>query len=215
MQRDAVPGDALHVRHPGIIIERRVVILVLFDHRENAGRGLAPLDAGRHRRARNPAIGVIERDLLALDRHDRHDRLAGLARRHRLGRRRSARLLRFGVGAQRGQSGGRREHHHDGRLPTPCRHGGLRRLEPIYHAMPRLKCPFAPPPSTPPICSRGFLGISARCNSQSLIYDSPCMRKGSPHLKFSRSRHAYPADRCVFSRAEQITNRPRWPSIYR
>jgi hypothetical protein len=31
VQRDTVPGDALHVRHPGIVIEGRVVVLVLLD----------------------------------------------------------------------------------------------------------------------------------------------------------------------------------------
>src|ERR1035437_8494721 len=43
MQRDAVPGDALHVRHPGIVIEARVVVLVLLEDGENAGWRLASL----------------------------------------------------------------------------------------------------------------------------------------------------------------------------
>jgi hypothetical protein len=33
--------------------------------------------AGRYRRAQYPAFGVVDRDLLALQRHDGHDRLAG------------------------------------------------------------------------------------------------------------------------------------------
>ena len=92
MQRDAVPGDALHVRHPGIVIHGRVVVLVLLDDGEDAGRRLASGGAGRDRRTQDPALGIVEGDLLALDRHDRHDRLAGFARRHRLGG--LARLLR-------------------------------------------------------------------------------------------------------------------------
>ncbi len=94
VQRDAVPGDALHVRHPGIVIHVRAVVLVLLDDGEDAGRRLASLGAGRHRRAQDPAVGVVESDLLGLDRHDRHDRLAGIARRRRLGGWRGARLSR-------------------------------------------------------------------------------------------------------------------------
>ena len=48
--------------------------------------------------------------------------------------------LRRGVGGQRRQCGHRRERHNGGRPPTPHRHGGLRRRQSIYHAMPRLKC---------------------------------------------------------------------------
>ena len=166
VQRDAVPGDALHVRHLGIVIHVRAVVLVLLDDGEDAGRRLASLGAGRHRRAQDPAVGVVEGDLLALDRHDRHDRLAGIARRRRLGGGARARLFRRGVGGQRSrQCGHRRERHNGGRPPTPHRHGGLRRRESNYHAMPRLKCLSAlasircqihefwinqsPPPSTP------------------------------------------------------------------
>ena len=140
MQRDAVPGDALHVRHPGIVIHARMVVLVLLEDGEDAGRRLASRGAGRDRRAQDPAVGVVERDLLALDRHDRHDRLAGLARRRRLDGWRGARLFRRGAGGQRRQCGHRRERHNGGRPPTPHRHGGLRRRQSIYHAMPRLKC---------------------------------------------------------------------------
>ena len=110
MQRDARPGDALHVRHPGIVVEVGVVVLVLLDDAEDAGRGLASLDAGRNRRAKNPAVGVVDRHLLALDRHDRHDRLAGIARRRRLGGARGSCQLRRGVSGRR-----RRQRHQHGR----------------------------------------------------------------------------------------------------
>ncbi len=114
-----------------------MVVLVLLDDGEDAGRRLASRGAGRHRRAQDPALGVVESDLLGLDRHDRHDRLACIARRRRLGGWRRARLSRRGVGGQRRH---RRERHHGGNPPTPHLHGGLRRHESIYHAMSRLKC---------------------------------------------------------------------------
>ena len=117
-----------------------MVVLVLLEDGEDAGRRLASRDAGRHRRAQDPAVGIVESDLLALDRHDRHDRLACIARRRRLDGRRGARLSRRGVGGQRRQCGHRRQRHHGGRSPTPHRHGGLRRRKSICHAMPRLKC---------------------------------------------------------------------------
>ena len=102
MQRDARPGDALHVRHPGIVVEVGVVVLILLHDAEDSGRRLASLDAGRNRRAQDPAVGVVDRHLLALDRHDRHDRIAGIARRRRLGGVRRICLLRRGVSG-RGQ----------------------------------------------------------------------------------------------------------------
>ena len=102
VQRDAVPGDAQHVRHPGIVIEARVVILVLLDDGEDAGRRLASGRAGRYRRAQDPAVGVVEGHLLALDRHDGHDRFCGRARGRHLGRARGGRLL--GGGGRRGQA---------------------------------------------------------------------------------------------------------------
>jgi hypothetical protein len=140
VQRDAAPGDALHVRHPGIVIEAGVVVLVLLDDGEDASRRLASRGAGRHRRAQDPALGVVESDLLGLDRHDRHDRLACIARRRRLGGWRGARLSRRGVGGQRRRCGHRRERHNGGSPPTPHLHGGSRRHKSIYHALSRLKC---------------------------------------------------------------------------
>ena len=116
------------------------MVRVLLEDGEDAGRRLASRDAGRHRRAEDPAVGIIESDLLALDRHNRHDRLTRIARRRRLGGRRGARLSRRGAGGQRRQCGHRRERHNHGRPPTPNRPAGLRRRKSICHAMPRLKC---------------------------------------------------------------------------
>jgi acyl-CoA synthetase (AMP-forming)/AMP-acid ligase II len=49
VQRDAVPGDALHVRHPGIVIHVRAVVLFLLDDGEDAG-GCRPRSGCRTRR---------------------------------------------------------------------------------------------------------------------------------------------------------------------
>ncbi len=136
MQRDPVPGDALHVGHPGIVIHGRAMVLVLLDDGEDARRRLAARGAGRNRRAEDPAVGVVEGDLLALDRHDRHDRLAGLARRDRLGR--LARLLgRLGARWQHRERDRSRQGEKRGKPPTPHRQGGLRRRHQVFHATPR------------------------------------------------------------------------------
>ena len=139
MQRDAVPGDAQHVRHPGIVIEARVVVLVLLHDAKTPAGVSRPFDPARHRRAQDPAVGVVERHLLALDRHDRHDRFAGLARGRRLGGALGTRLTGRGVGGRAAVSavsaamaasvtiagGPQRRTHLD----------GLRRRESICHAM--------------------------------------------------------------------------------
>jgi hypothetical protein len=56
--------------HQHVCTERRLAIakatLVLLDDSEDAGRRLASRDAGRHRRAQDPAVGVVESDLLLL-----------------------------------------------------------------------------------------------------------------------------------------------------
>jgi hypothetical protein len=59
VQRDAVPGDALHVRHPGIVIDGRVVVLVLLEDGEDARQASrvpwcrsTPARAGSSRRRR-------------------------------------------------------------------------------------------------------------------------------------------------------------------
>jgi hypothetical protein len=49
---------------PGIVIEARVVVLVLLDDGEDTGRRLASRDAGRYRRAQDPALGIVESNLL-------------------------------------------------------------------------------------------------------------------------------------------------------
>jgi hypothetical protein len=110
-----------------------MVFVFLYDG-EDAGWRLSSRDAGRNRRAQDPAVGVVESDLLGLDRHDRHDRLARLARRRRLWR--GARLSRPGVGGQHHQRGRRRERHNGGRPKTSHRHHGLRLRKSVYHVIP-------------------------------------------------------------------------------
>jgi hypothetical protein len=61
VQRDAVPGDAQHVRHPGIVIEARAMVLVLLHDAEDAGwRPAVPLDTGA-RRTQPSAGGSLSR----------------------------------------------------------------------------------------------------------------------------------------------------------
>ncbi len=122
VQRDTVPGDAQHVRHPGIVVHAGVVILVLLDDGEDAGGRLASGRAGRYRGAQDPAVGVIEGHVLALDRHDRHDRFCRRALGRRLGR--AFRPRRPGGGRRRRDQSrrrGRGHEHHEGGRPAPER----------------------------------------------------------------------------------------------
>src|SRR2546429_8985368 len=66
VQRDARPGDAQHVRHPGIVIEVGVVILVLLQDAEDAGWRLASRSPARYWRPQDPAVGVVDGHVLAL-----------------------------------------------------------------------------------------------------------------------------------------------------
>jgi hypothetical protein len=117
-----------------------MVVQILLEDGKDAGWRLASLGAGRHRRPQNPSVRVIESDLLGLDRHDCHDRLACMARRRRLRWGRRARLSRFGVGGQRRQRGNGRERYYNRMPPTPDCHGGMRHPKSKCHAIPRLKC---------------------------------------------------------------------------
>src|SRR5260370_986736 len=138
--RDAVQGDAQHVRHPGIVIEARAMVLVLLHDAEDAGWRLASRSSARHRRTQDPAVGVVDGHLLALDRYDRHDRLARDARGRPLGGLLGTGLAGRGVGgqsrSQRRQDGRSRERHNRGRCPSPGYLGGLGRRASICHAMP-------------------------------------------------------------------------------
>ena len=136
VQRDAVPGDALHVRHPGIVIHVRAVVFSLLNDRKDSGRRLVVGRAGRDRRAQDPAVGIVEGDLLAFDRHDRHDGLAALARRHLLPRRLTALLPRRRIGGQQYQRRRRSKHGPGGAIPAPPGSGGR---AVVWHSLPRLK----------------------------------------------------------------------------
>jgi len=152
VQRDARPRDAQHVWHPGIIVETRVMVLVLLHDTKDASRGLASRSAGRHRRAHSPAVGVIDGHLLALDRHDRHDRLSCTALSHCLGRH-GPRLIRRSSGrwchSQHRQHDRSHEGHNGQRPPSQHRLGGLRRCESICHVIPTAMPPWR-------LCQRGI-----------------------------------------------------------
>jgi len=76
MESDARPGDALHVRHVGIVIMVGVVLGFFLNDAEDTGRCLASLLPARHRRSQGPAVGVVDSDPLVAKRNDGHDRLA-------------------------------------------------------------------------------------------------------------------------------------------
>src|SRR5215216_3455900 len=80
VEGDARPGDALHVGHVGIVIQVGVMLRFLLDDAEDAGVRLASFLAARYGRPQNPAVSVIDGNLLVAQRNDRHDRLAGRAR---------------------------------------------------------------------------------------------------------------------------------------
>src|SRR3984893_13620590 len=58
VQRDVVPGDAQHVRHPGIVIEARAMVLVLLHDAEDAGWRLASRSSGPNAGPQGPSCGA-------------------------------------------------------------------------------------------------------------------------------------------------------------
>ena len=115
------------------------MVLVLLHDAEDAGWRLASLRPARHRRAQDPAVGVVDGHLLALDRYDRHDRLARGARSRPLGGMLGTGLAGRGVGgrsrSQRRQGGRGRERHNRRRCPSPDYLGGLGPRASTCHAM--------------------------------------------------------------------------------
>src|SRR5215470_11885652 len=111
------------MRHPGIVIHVRMMVLFLLNYRENAGWRLKLGRAGRDWSAQDPAVGVVEGDLLALDRYDRHDGLADLARRNLLTRRRMAQLSCRRIGGQHHHRRRRSKHYLGVAIPEPHSRG--------------------------------------------------------------------------------------------
>ena len=105
VQRDAVPCDALHVRHRGVVIHRRIMFFFLFDDGEDAGWRLASGGAGRDRSPNGPTVRIVESDVLGLDRYDGHDGFACRARCRRLDDARRPFRSRRRVSRKRRQAG--------------------------------------------------------------------------------------------------------------
>ena len=84
VERDARPSEALHVGHEGIVIKVGVVLGFFLEDAEDTGRRLASFLAARHWRSHDPALVIVDSDLLIAQRNDRHDWLASRTRRHRL-----------------------------------------------------------------------------------------------------------------------------------
>src|ERR1700730_15281308 len=83
---DARPGDALHVGHERIVIKVRVVLRLLLNDAENAGRRLASFLAARHWRPQDPTSSIVEGDPRGAKRNDSQYRLTGDTRLDRLDR---------------------------------------------------------------------------------------------------------------------------------
>src|SRR5262249_24393248 len=116
-----------------------MVVLFLLNYREDAGWRLVLGSSGRDWSAQDPAVGVVEGDLLAFDRHDRHDGLAALARRNLLTRLRTAQLSRLprrGIGGQHYQR--RHRSKHGLGVAIPASHSRCGRAL-IWHSVPRSK----------------------------------------------------------------------------
>jgi hypothetical protein len=64
VERDARPSEALHVGHVGVVVHVGIVLCFLLEDGEDTGWRLAPLLPARHRRSHDPALGVVDSDLL-------------------------------------------------------------------------------------------------------------------------------------------------------
>ena len=73
MQRNARPGDALHEGHRCIVIQIGVVLSILLEDAVDAGRCLVAALPGRHGRAQDFALSIVDGDALLAQRHDGHD----------------------------------------------------------------------------------------------------------------------------------------------
>src|SRR5258705_11897554 len=80
VERDARPSDALHVRHVGIVIQVRVMVLYFLDDAEDPGGRLASLRAARNRRPQDPPLGFVYFNPLVAERNDGHEGITGTTR---------------------------------------------------------------------------------------------------------------------------------------
>lgn len=76
VQRDARPGQALHVGHRGVGVEVGLVVSALLHDGEDALRGLMARLAGRDRRRTDQAGARIDMGFLLVERHDHVQRFA-------------------------------------------------------------------------------------------------------------------------------------------
>ena len=79
MQRDARPGQPVHVGHRRIVVGRGMVVLVLLQHHEHAGRRRVPRLAGRAGRDGYADAVAIDVHQLLRQRDDHRDRPGRLA----------------------------------------------------------------------------------------------------------------------------------------
>ena len=84
VERDARPSEALHVGHVRVIVHVGVVLGFLLDNAEDPCWRLATLLPTRHRCSYDPALIVIDRDLLVVQRNDCHYWFVSRARLYEL-----------------------------------------------------------------------------------------------------------------------------------
>ena len=165
MHRDARPGDALHVRHRGVIKIGNVMAVLLNDAEHTVGRRMR-LGAGGNRRLREQAVDVVDLDPLLFDRdgnHQRSDRLGCV-----LGGR-FRRILALDLGTLRFAPGVDRSPHapqfqNDCALAVSGRQTALPR--------PQGRC-GAPTSRLPGTCGLRMRGQSGDCRRQDAARSSP------------------------------------------
>ena len=74
VQRHPVPGQPVNVRHRGVVVGRRMVVLVLLQDDEDPGRRRVPRLAARAGRDRDPHPVAVDVHQLLGQRHDHRDR---------------------------------------------------------------------------------------------------------------------------------------------
>ena len=147
VQRDAVPGQALHERHGRVVVQVGAVVRFLLQDCIDARRCLVPGPTGRHRGDADRYAVAVHRRSLRPEVHDHDHGTAGCNLRgpEILARSKPRRSLRHGAGGQRRRFRHGREHKKEGNRqhgmdhrPKPGRGLSVSSLSlPRNHPVPR------------------------------------------------------------------------------